>query len=84
MARYRPYVDAVQWTGTNVTEIRQFVRVSDVLGVPSISGTNLVLNYLLATDSPTIVAVGDWVVRSGTAITTYSQAAFDARFEADI
>jgi hypothetical protein len=28
MAKYRPFVQAVQWTGTNVIEIRQFIRAN--------------------------------------------------------
>jgi hypothetical protein len=42
MTRYRAYVEAIQWIGTNVIEMRQFVRAnSDSIDGAVIEGATL-------------------------------------------
>ena len=86
MARFRPYVDAVQWTGTNVIEVRQFVRtatgaINDAVirdGVlyiePSVPGAAFSL----------AVPVSSWVVIAEGLAGVLDNTEFLARYEPDL
>jgi hypothetical protein len=85
MTRYRPFVDAVQWTGSNVTEIRQFVRahpncdavIRDGLlyitypGIGGVSPGEIVI-------SEYVIAQTEWAVFSGD---TFVGVFADVRFQ---
>jgi len=64
MARYHPYIDAVQWIGTNVTEIRQFVRsASGVISTTTIVGDTL--EIVLANGEGRTAQLNDWIIQGG-------------------
>ena len=84
MAIFRPYVEAVQWTGTNVIEIRQFVRANQgFMNDAVIDGGVL---YLVTNPPPPLpseriaVPVGNWLVRSGVNIESLTDAEFLSRY----
>jgi hypothetical protein len=89
VTRYRPYVDAVQWTGTNVTEIRQFVR-SEGINDAVIRDGVLYLQPPFPTNppipgiGPVEVPTGNWIVNNAGVIETYTQEQFDGKYELDI
>jgi hypothetical protein len=88
MARYRPYVDAVQWIGTNVIEIRQFVRantgvINDAVIVDGILILRPMAGDQLAAAIPVSVAVNEWVVINGGLVTAMNNTAFLAQYELD-
>lgn len=82
VVQYHPYVNAVQWLGTNITEIRQFIRASPDI----VSATTDVNNNLLVTlgpnmvPSPVVVPLNNWLVSSGNAINQWSPTDFAARY----
>ena len=84
MAIFRPYVDAIQWTGSNVTEIRQFVRASTGI----INDAVIRNGVLYLTMSPSwpanevliAVPIGDWVIKSGSQVFTLTQSDFAAQY----
>lgn len=83
MARYVPYVDAVQWTGTNVIEIRQFVNATpDVISSAVIRDGIL---YLTPANplSPAVdvaVPIGSYVLREGSFVYSVTQLELDQRY----
>ena len=84
MAIYHPYVDAVQWLGTNVTEIRQFVRANaGLINSASVHADGvLYLEPTVGAESLAIpVNVNDWVVRSGVYVFTLSPTVFAATYQ---
>ena len=86
MAKYRSFVNAVQWTGTNVTEIRQFVRASGgVINDAVIVNGVLTLKQLpgdeLRPDAPIQVLATEWVVIIGTTVGKLTNTIFIATYE---
>lgn len=88
MTKYRPFINAVQWTGTNITEIRQFVRNSGgVINNATIVNGVLTLGQTpgdqLCPDIPIQVFVTDWVVITGKLVTKQTDADFVTLYELD-
>lgn len=88
MARYRPYVEAVQWTGINVIEIRQFIRankgaVNDATIIDGVLVLFPVGAAPVVTPLVTIsVPVNNWIViREGGEILNLDTVSFLARYE---
>lgn len=90
MVRYRPYVDAVQWIGTNVTEIRQFVRANTGLINDAVIRDGVL--YLVPNSATAalglpildiVVPLNSWAVRANATISSYTTAEFDLLFELD-
>lgn len=83
MTRFRPYVDAVQWTGSNVIEVRQFVRA-----VPGVIRDAVIRDGILyITQQGGIefaVAVSSWLVRSGFEVFAQDPTVFASAYEADV
>ena len=91
MVKYRPYVEAVQWTGINVIEMRQFIR--DNKGAVNDA---TILNGVLvlfptgvspgSTSRETIsVPVDNWVVIVGDGeVLSLDTLSFLARYELDL
>jgi hypothetical protein len=89
MAKFRPYVEAVQWIGTNVTEIRQFVRSNAGLVTEAVIRDGVL--YLEAnpvkgvglTTVPIMVPLNSWAVRVGGTMTAMTPEEFVALYEPD-
>jgi hypothetical protein len=87
MVIYHPYVDAVQWLGTNVIEIRQFVRANGVSDVVIQAGI-LYIGPPFPTDAaiaagavPMAVPVNNWVVSNAGDMETYTTDQFNKRYQ---
>lgn len=88
MTKYRPFINAVQWTGTNVTEIRQFVRNSGgIINDATIINGVLTLRQTPGDeprpDVPIQVFVTEWVVTTGIIVTKQTNADFVSLYELD-
>jgi len=85
MARYLPFVDAIQWTGTNVTEIRQFVRANP--GVINDAVIREGVLFLTVTPGGPVnfetllrVEVTQWVVRTAGQVFALDNALFITQY----
>jgi hypothetical protein len=86
MVRYHSYVEALQWLGTNVIEVRQFVRAnSDAIAGAVISGTELTLTSPLGNipGETVIVQLNEWIVCSQRHVSVMTPEAFAAQYELD-
>jgi len=85
MATYRSFVEAVQWTGTNVIEIRQFVRTNEGYFNEAIIRDGA-LYLTTGTPHPVVGAAEiavpptNWVVRSGDDVTVMTNALFISQY----
>lgn len=81
MAFYRlkpPVVEAIQWDGTNITELQQLIAPT---------GDPLIVEHSTfnapTPDGDQVVAIGDWVVKSAKGdIYVMSDEEFNEKFEA--
>ena len=83
MVHYRPYVDAIQWLGTNIIPVRQFVNSS-----PGVIRTGVIRDgvlYITQVGSPIEipVPVNNWLVRSGFEVFTLEPTEFDLKYVLD-
>jgi len=86
MAKYRPFVNAIQWTGSNVIEIRQFVRnsggvINDAVIVDGILTLKQLPGDELRPDAPIQVLVTEWVVIIGVTVNKLTNTVFVATYE---
>lgn len=89
MAKFVAYITAVQWLGTNVTEIRQIINASGgtikTISIDSVTQT-LTLHYdpeLAAMGtlfSPIDVPVNNWVLADGATAFTLDPTTFAAKY----
>ena len=85
MAIFRPFVEAVQWTGSNVTEIRQFVRsnqgyFNEVLIRLGVLYLRAAVPDPVSGTAEITVPVNNWVVRSGDQVGTVTNAVFVSQY----
>ena len=89
MATYRPFVEAVQWTGANVIEIRQFVRDNEGYFNEAVIRDG-VLYLQTAPPDPFVgtaeiaVPVTNWVVRSGDDIEVMTNVLFVSQYTLEV
>lgn len=88
MTKYRPFIQAVQWTGTNVTEIRQFVRantgtINDAVITNGILYLQRNPTHELRPDKPIAVNVTDWAIITGDVVSVMVNTLFVQTFELD-
>lgn len=84
MARYRPYIEAVQWTGTNLDEVEQFVTEhSDSITGGTVEGTVLTLTSPLGIIPGETVAVqaDQWVICQNRHVRIMTPEEFAALYE---
>lgn len=86
MAKFIPLVDAVQWLGTNITEIRQFIRAA---GPPPYSavirdGILYVQEGLTPGLIPIAVPVNNWVIITAETVTVLDDLTFLARYRPNL
>jgi hypothetical protein len=85
MAIFRPFVEAIQWLGTNVTEIRQFIRANQGYFNNAVIRDG-VLYLQTFTPDPVVgtaeipVPVNNWVIRSGDQISTVTDSVFISQY----
>jgi len=87
MVRYLPYVEALQWLGTNVIEVRQFVRAnSGVINNAVIRDSVLYLEptgvpvTTIPGYAPIPVPVNNWIIRSGSTLLTMDPTTFTQNY----
>lgn len=86
MAIFHPFVEAVQWTGTNITEIRQFVRANQGYFNNAVIRDGVLYLQTFAPDSiagsaEIAVPVNNWVVREhGNVMLSMTDALFTSQF----
>jgi len=85
MATYRAFVEAIQWTGANVIEIRQFVRANqgyfnDVLIRDGVLYLRTIAPHPIVGTAEVAVPVTNWVVRSGDQVGTVTNAVFISQY----
>ncbi len=85
MAIYRAFVEAIQWTGTNVIEIRQFVRANtgyfnEVIIRDGVLYLRTIAPDPMAGTAEIAVPVTNWVVRSGNQVGTVTNAVFISQY----
>lgn len=83
MVRYLPYVDGIQWLGTNVIPVRQFIN-----SAPGVIRSAVVRDgilYITQTNSSIEipVPVNNWLIRQGMELFTLEATDFVARYELD-
>lgn len=88
MTKYRPFINAVQWTGTNVTEIRQFVRASggainDATVIDGVLTLRQTPGDEIRPEPPIQIFVTEWAIITGTTVTKLPNAIFITLYELD-
>ena len=83
MVHYRPFVDAIQWLGTNVIPVRQFIN-----NAPGVIRSAVVRDGVLyVTQVNSVieipVPVNNWLVTSGLELFTLENTEFNLRYVLD-
>jgi hypothetical protein len=86
MAKYQQFINAIQWTGSNVIEIRQFVRnsggdINDAVIQDGILYLNRNPLDELRPVSPIQVLVTEWITITGHIVAKITNDNFIAQFE---
>ena len=89
MAKYRPYVQAVQWLGTNVQEIRQFVNLFSGFLTSAVIRNGVLFLEGTATGNPISLRVemNTWLVVAGSDasfISLLQPTEFASQYELDV
>ena len=89
MATYRPFVEAVQWTGANVIEIRQFVRDNEGYFNEAVIRDEVLYLQTAQPDpfagtAEIAVLATNWVVRSGDDIEVVTDAVFVSQYTLEV
>jgi hypothetical protein len=84
MPRYRPYVDAIQWLGNNVTQVRQFINAAP--GAIRSATVREGILYVAQVGSVIEIPVpqNNWLVRRASEVFTLDPADFDSQYLLDL